>query len=185
MKKIYGKCNSSVEKADSFKWRRYNPKTTSGKLCYYICSKESDLPIRNAPQKKEPNYETGTYNCCASCNQRSISSALKRNFSHILFVTRYKGKLKKYRKKCFIVGFYKIGYTAKVPDKKRIQRDGIKAAQMCFVRIEHGHRLKKVKNLRNATQCILKKKLNPILKQLEKHNIVDEYKHEVKRLGDT
>jgi|GEM_PF-3227029 len=183
MKGTCGNCQPSVGKLSRLHWKRHEQKERTGKLCYYICSEKSVLPIRNAPNKEEPNYETRTYNCCATCNQHSIKSAIKNGLSHIFFVTRYKGKIEKFQNKIFIIGYYEIGYTAKMPHKKDEWRYCIKATRMSFVRIEHGYPWKKVNNLRNATQRIFGVELDSILKQMDRHNIVDAYKHEVKCLA--
>ena len=61
-------------------WRNYSPLTHEGKLCYYLCSQQSHLPIRDVLNdqgkgyKPEPNYETTTYNRYASCNQKMASA---------------------------------------------------------------------------------------------------------------
>lgn len=64
-------------------WTIYKPSKRVGKLCYYLCSDRSVLPIRDVLNshrkgfKEEPNYETATYNWCAKCNQRSVAAAVK------------------------------------------------------------------------------------------------------------
>ena len=173
-------------------WEQYTPKQKAGKLCYYLCSTKSDTPVRNAPEKKEPNYETKTYNSCASCNQRSVQAAINNRVSHIFFVTRYTGTLKKYRGRCFIVGFYEIGQTRRIG-----KRSSIKASQIYFVSIEKAYEVnrktwrrinrngmtKDLVNLRHATQRIDGNLFEKILSCLTAgKDISNKYSREVARL---
>jgi hypothetical protein len=171
-------------------WTKYMPKRTVGKLCYHYCSKQSHLPIRDVLNdhgegpKKEPNYETATYNWCARCNRRSVHAAIRHGLSHILFITKYTGveTIGECHKGCFIVGYYKIGQFTKVPDEKYGWRYAIKASDMRFVPIKHAYRWT-VRNLRYATQRVQGRFLDKILVQLKKHDVAKKYCREVKRLN--
>ena len=55
----------------SVQWIPYNPERRKGKLCYYNCTADSDLPLRDLRARlTEPNYETATYNYCGPCLQK-------------------------------------------------------------------------------------------------------------------
>jgi hypothetical protein len=120
----------------------YRPLRKVGKLCYHYCSKQSYLPIRDVLNdhkrgfKLEPNYETATYNWCKRCNQPSVRAAVQDGLSHILFVTKYTGHNSYYAGRYFIVGYYEIGWTAKL--KGRIT---IRAKHMCFAPVEKAYEI--------------------------------------------
>ena len=175
-------------------WQDYRPSGKVGKLCYQYCSKHSVLPIRDVlndhrkGNKSEPNYETATYNWCAECNQPSISAAVKDGLSHILFVTKYSGLSKERVGHYFIVGYYEIGWTAKVE-----KRTAIRAKNMCFVPIEYAYEITderwqrinpkgktlSLRNLRWATQRIRGTVLDEIIEQLDTGDATDDYLREV------
>lgn len=178
-------------------WRTYKAKRKVGKLCYHYCSKQSHLPIRDVLNdhrqgfKAEPNYETASYNWCASCNRPSIQSAVQDGLSHILFITKYTGTNDDYVGRHFIVGYYRIGWITKTE-----QRYAIRAEEMSFARVEHAYEVtpkrwqrinkygstQRLENLRWATQRIRGGLLDEILQLLEDHNATDDYLHEVARL---
>jgi hypothetical protein len=171
-------------------WTLYKPSQRVGKLCYYLCSDQSRLPIRDVLNyhrrgfKKEPNCETRTYNWCAKCNGRSVRAAIKAGLSHILFITRYTGYQNEYHNRRFITGYYEIGRITKVPDKK--EKDGwryaIEASRVCFVPVERAYEWP-VRNLRYATSRICGDRLKVILEHLEGHDVTQEYCREVERLN--
>jgi hypothetical protein len=150
-------------------WKKYTPDSKTGKLCYQYCSKKSHLPIRDIlddhknGNKEEPNYETATYNWYRECNQRSVKAAVNDNLSHLLFITRYTGLRQEYRDRYFIVGYYEIGWTAKIG-----KRVAVRAQKICFVSIDKAYEVtdeqwkqinqqgqtQKLSNLRQATQRI-------------------------------
>ncbi|MCC6544236.1 MAG: hypothetical protein IT392_07000 [Nitrospirae bacterium] len=118
-------------------WKDYIPKERVGKLCYYLCSKQSILPIRDilddhgAGNKMEPNIETETYNWYCSYNQTSVQAAINNGLSHILFITKYTGYKEEYRNRYFIVGYYEIGGIA-IKEERRV----IQAVKTCFVPVD-------------------------------------------------
>ncbi len=81
------------------------------KMCYYISSAHSELPIRNHPKKLEPDYARRTYNQHRSCNQPSIKRVNERGISYIVFYTKYRGKNKKFKGRYFITGLFPIDQT--------------------------------------------------------------------------
>ena len=181
-------------------WKTYCPCIKAGRLCYYLCTTQSDLPVRDAKHKcrdvehecTEPNYETETYNLFCSCNQRNVHSDVEKNrASHILFHTRYHGTNESYKNRIFIVGYYKIGWTQRIHG-----RTAIRAKNLRFVSVEHAYEMtcerwerikpcgaKKLTSLRQLTQRITGNLLNEILQHLsDKPNRVNDYVKEVKRL---
>jgi hypothetical protein len=180
-------------------WKPYEPSSPEAKLCYFLCSEKSHLPIRDvlnyhrAGNKLEPNYETATYNQCAKCNQSSIHSATRDGLSHILFATRYFGSNSDHRNRYFIVGYYEIGWTAAVEHKEK-ECTAIRAKSMCFTQIENAYEItderwrricphgQPLGNLRNITQRIKGPLLDEILGHVEKHDVTDDYLREVARL---
>jgi hypothetical protein len=163
-------------------WKGYTPSKRMGKICYHYCSGHSHLPVRDILNshrqgfKLEPNYETATYNWCARCNQPSVKAAVKNGLSHILFITRYKGKNAQYRDEAAIVGYYEIGEVAVSNEQM-----AVRAKKMCFVPIEKAYRYP-VDNLRWATQRITGTLLEEILSQLDAYNDTEQYLYEASRL---
>lgn len=108
--------------------------TPRGKLCYFLCSKSSHLPVRDILNehkrgtKLEPHYETRTYNFFAASNQRHVRAAVKAGCHYIFFVTRYKGKLIGYREHYMIVGYYELDGWVATED-----RWAVRAANIQFV----------------------------------------------------
>ena len=179
-------------KSKSSQWKPYYPAKKVGKLCYHNCATESNLPVRNVLCKStEPNYETATYNWHQCCNQPSVRTAVQCGLSHILFVTRYRGRNKCYKDRYFIVGYYEIGWTAEING-----HTAIRAKNFCFVPIERAYEITdeqwqcinphgettRLTNLRWATQRIKDHLLDEIVQHLDKHNRVDDYLLEVARL---
>ena len=139
-------------------WEPHCPTQKVGKLCYYICTKESEFPVRDIRGGcTEPNYETKTYNWFSKCNDPSgIRAAVRDGLSHILFVTRYEGTKRGYDGR-FIVGYYEMGWTAEIDackarriaikaksrcsDSELEPRTAIKAKSRCFVPIEHAYEI--------------------------------------------
>lgn len=161
-------------------WKPYCPTRKVGKLCSYLCTEESEFPVRDIRLRcgcAEPNYETATYNWYAECNQGRIRTAVREGRSHILFVTRYKGKQRRYVNRSFIVGYYEIGWIAETSG-----RTAIKAKNLCFVPIEHACEFP-VDNLRWLPGDIVN--LDEIVQHLDRHNRVDDYLLEVDRLKAT
>ena len=182
----------SSKQLKSNQWKPYRPAKKVGKLCYHLCTTESDLPMRVVQcEYTEPNYETATYNRYGCCNQPSVHAAVQDRLSHILFVTRYKGRNECYKDRYFIVGYYEIGETAEI--------DGctaIRAKNLCFVPVEHAYEITderwqyinphgdttRLTNLRWATQRIRGNLLDEIVQHLDRHNQVADYLIEVDRL---
>ncbi len=178
-------------------WEVYKPTQQAGKLCYYLCSRHTLLPIRDVLNghgqgfKVEPNYETATYNWCTKCNGPSVHAAVKDGLSHILFITKYTGQDKTYFGRYFVVGYYEIGWVTKV-----VGRYAIRAKKMSFVPIEYAYEITptrwqrinpngnttSLQNLRNATQRIRGNLLNEILQHLDKYDAAEDYLREVARL---
>lgn len=175
--------------------RVYEPRITAGKICYYISGKSVVLPIRDLLNelgggcKREPNYETETYNYYKSCNQRSLKSALNRGVSEILFVTRYNGVSKSYQNKYFITGMYKIGWTGTISG-----RLFVKASKMAFVSVEDAYEItparwkiicpttiiEELSNLRFCTQTLNGDLLQEVTSLLIDHNVISDYILKVK-----
>jgi hypothetical protein len=174
--KSRGKMLAKVE------WTIYKPSQRVGKLCYYLCSDRSVLPIRDVLNshgkgfKKEPNYETATYNWCAKCNQRSVVAAVKDGLSHLLFITRYTGKNEQYKGQAIIVGYYEIGEVA-----IGSRQTAVRAKKMCFVPVDKAYSYP-VDNLRWATQRINENHLEEIINHLNAHDVTDDYLYEVAKL---
>ena len=181
----------------STQWKQYIPTKKAGKLCYYICAGSSYLPVRDvlgechSTCKTEPNYETDSYNYCASCNQIHLHAAVQDGVSHILFATRYEGTNSNYRNRYFIVGYYEIGWAAEIGG-----RVAIRAKNLCFVPIEHAYEItderwrcinpqgmtSRLANLRWVTQRISENLLDTIVRHLDSYNRVTDYLLEVARL---
>lgn len=184
-------CGSSKQSKLS-QWELYCPTKKVGKLCYYNCTMESDLPVRDVLRgSTEPNYETATYNWYWCCNQLSVHAAVQDSLSHILFVTRYRGRNECYKDRYFIVGYYELGWTAEING-----RTAIRAKNFCFVPIEHAYEITderwqrinphggttSLTNLRWATQRVCGNLFDEIVQHLNEHNQVDDYLLEVARL---
>lgn len=175
-------------------WKTHCPSPMiAGRFCYYRCTTQSDLPVREVEYGcTEPNYETETYNLFCSCNQQNVHSDVQNDgLSHILFSTRYHGRNESYEDRIFIVGYYEIGWTQRIHG-----RTAIRAKNLHFVSVEHAyeitdkrwkrikpHGAEKLTNLRYLTQRITGDLLDEILQHLaDKQNHVDDYVKEVKRL---
>ncbi len=110
---------------------------TQGKLCYFLCAQSSHLPIRDVLNeqkkgiKREPNYETQTYNLFAESNQRHVRAAVKAGCRYVFFVTRYKGKLSWCWNRYMVVGYYELDGWAPVGD-----RWAVRASHVRFVAAE-------------------------------------------------
>ena len=172
-------------KSKSSQWKPYCPAEKVGKLCYHNCTAESKFPMRNVLCKStEPNYETATYNWYQCCNQPSVRTAVQCGLSHILFVTRYRGRNECYKDRYFIVGYYEIGWTAEING-----HTAIRAKNLCFVSVEHAYEITdeqwqcinphgettRLTNLRWATQRISGNLLDKIVQHLDKNSRVDDY----------
>lgn len=177
--------------------KEYKATRVAGKLCYFTCGKFSRLPIRDflneqhSGFKKEPSYETASYNYFKSCNNRSLVSAINRGVSHILFVTRYQGQIADYQGRYFITGFYEIGLVGENFER----RIYIEASKMAFTEIQNAFEVtadmwKKIcpttsrselRNLRWCTQVVKGPLLSEILFQLNDHNVVNDYIKQLKR----
>lgn len=177
---------------DPVQWISYTPKRREGKLCYHNCTEDSELPLRDVLyESTEPNYETATYNWCDRCNQPSVRSAVNKGLSHILFITRYKGKTSAYAERYFIVGYYEIGWTAEIEGNV-----AVRPKNFSFVPIEHAYEItperwqriniygntQYLSSLWHATQRIGGDLLAEIIGQLDKHNRVTDYLKEVAQL---
>ncbi len=180
------------KQSKSFQWKPYRPDKKVGKLCYHKCTTEADLPMRIVQcEYTEPNYETATYNWHQCCNQRSVRTAVQDSLSHLLFVTKYKGKNSCYVGRYFIVGYYELGWTAEING-----RTAIRAKNFCFVPIEYAYEITDERwqrinsdgsttcltNLRSATQRISGNLLDKIVQHLDNYDRTDDYLLEVARL---
>jgi len=158
------------------KWERYSPKIKSSYLDWYFCDMQSkEYPIRDVTtrRKPEPHYEDGTFNMYASCNQRNLNKALKDSVSHIFFFTRYMGSDKKYRKKYFITGYFKIGQTCLVQHKKNQLEKVAIASNWKFFKISDAKELskilgQKIHNGRDPPKRLDEKDTKKILKHFSK-----------------
>ena len=174
-------------------WKTHRPSSMiAGRLCYYRCTTQSDLPVREVEYGcTEPNYETKTYNLFQSCNQQNVRSDVQYGLSHILFLTRYHGRNESYKNRFLIVGYYEIGYSQRIHG-----RTAIRAKNLHFVPVEHAYEItdkrweqikppgaKKLTSMRQATQRITDNLIDEILQHLaDRQNRVDDYVKEVKRL---
>ena len=174
------------------RWQTYHPSMIAGRLCYYLCTPQSDLPVRDVEYGcTEPNYETETYNLFCSCNQQNVHSDVQCGVSHILFLTRYHGRNESYKNRFFIVGYYEIGGSQRIHE-----RTAIRAKNLHFVSVEHAYEItdkrwerikppsaRKLTSMRQATQRITDNLLDEILQHLsDKQNCVEDYVREVERL---
>ena len=156
--------------------KRYSPKIKSSYLDWYFCDYEAEeYPIRDVTSlgKYEPHYEDGTFNACKSCNQRFLNKALKDGVSYIFFFTRYRGFDKKYRKKYFITGFFEIGKTFSVHEKKSDVRIAVKASRLMFFKISDACELstiinRKIHNGRHAPKRLDEIDTKKILRHFSK-----------------
>jgi hypothetical protein len=190
-------CDASLPSASN--WVPYTATERAGKLCRFLCSHSSTLPIRDVlnehgdGKKWEPHYEDGTYNTCAGCNQRGLASAVNKGLSHILFVTRYFGLEPAFRDRYFITGFFEIGEFQIIDD-----RVAVRAKVQHFVAIEDAWEITddrwrdinldgdtdELSNLRYATQIIDGKLFEEILEHLQcRRNAVADYLREISRLS--
>ncbi len=181
-----------MNRTDSVNWQPYSPARFEGKLCYHLCTTDSELPLRMVIEGyTEPNYETMTYNYYWCCNQIGVRAAVNDGLSHILFVTRYKGKNRQYAERCFIVGYYEIGWTDTVGN-----RTVIRPKKLSFTRIEDAYeitpeRWKRInpdgksyqpESLRYATQRLKGSLFEEIVTHLDAHDATADYLFEVARL---
>lgn len=173
---------------NSVKWLPYSPGCREGKLCYHNCTTDSYLPLRRVlTGSTEPNYETLTYNYCDQCNQTSVRAAVNDGLSHILFITRYKGKNAAYDKRPFIVGYYEIGWTTTVNGAT-----AIRPKELSFTRIEDAYEItpnrwnhinpasatNELENLRQATQRLRGNLLEEIVTHLDANDATTEFQLE-------
>ena len=110
----------NIKKGKKTDWEPLENPEELGYVCNLWSSTISNLPIRRVEKtpdgnggKQEPHYEDLTYgeNACCNRNGRNICVNKKRKRKYIFFVTRYYGKLEKYRNneyKYSIVGYYSL-----------------------------------------------------------------------------
>lgn len=167
------------------KWKPYAGTSNSSYLDWYFCDKNAiEIPIRDVSKrgKTEPHYEDSSFNFYHKCNRLLLSGAISRNERYIFFFTRYTGKIKKFRDKFFITGYYKIDKICNVSDN--IIRYAVHADKPKFVRIQDAlplHDIMKYssKNSRHIPKRLTAKKVSIILKYFQdKENVVKEYTKE-------
>ncbi len=175
-------------------WNPYFPERREGKLSCYKCNntKDTELPLRRVVGGwTEPNYETATYNYCGKCNQKNVRAAVNKGVSHILFVTRYYGKIRPYVRRPFIVGYYEIGWTATING-----RTAIRPRKLSFARIEDAYEITperwkrinsngkthELESIRHAAQRVDGNMLKEIVNHLDAHDSTTDYLLEVARL---
>mgnify|MGYP001175542264 CR=1 FL=1 len=166
------------------------PNQVAGKICYFTCGHSFDLPIRDVLNenrtgfKKEPSYETATYNFFTNCNQPSLASAVGRGVSHILFLTKYRGLKKQYVGRYFITGSFEIGWIGET-----LGRTFVKAEKMMFTRIEDAFEItperwtrihpttnrSELMNLRYCIQTVKGDLFEEITGGLTEKNVVENY----------
>lgn len=158
-------------------WNIYSGKENTGFLDIYFCDPRSKkYPIRDVRDVKgrnklEPHYENKTFNCFASCNQPLLRGRLNRKSSYVFFLTKYTGLINNYKNQYFITGFYKIGKTTWINDKR--PRFGIIASKGKFVSIDDAFPYDKLVNRRVLNSRWEKKilsedKVAKLLKYFEK-----------------
>ena len=172
-------------------WLPYSPKQREGKLCYHLCTMDSELPLRKVVEEyTEPNYETMTYNYCDICLQDNhLRPAVRDGLSHILFVTKCEHKRSPYAGRFFIVGYYEIGWTASIDG-----RVAIRPKKASFARIEDAYEItperlrsinadvKNLASVRQLTQRIPGTLCDEIVTHLDAHDATTDYQLEVARL---
>ena len=172
------------------KWKSYTGSNNSSYLDWYFCDNNvRDFPIRDVSERKklEPHYEDGSFNAHSRCNRLLLSGSVSRNESHIFFFTKYIGKIKKYRGKFFITGYYKISKISRVPDKDG-SRIAVLTDKPIFLRIQDALPLYKIvkdipKNPRHVIKRLEKKQTDIILEHFKnKKNMIKEYTRETEVL---
>jgi len=176
---------------------KWTPLATNhvGKLVYFLCTESSVLPIRDVLNdqgqgpKLEPNYETGTYNFCRSCNHPSVVATIRHGYHFLLFVTRYWGLDRRFRGQYYLVGYYDLEAWTELGTRK-----AVKAKRLKFVKIEDAFHVTpeicrkwetSYGNLRWLTQVLRGEKLEEVLNHLQRApDATCEYIREVKNLSD-
>ena len=149
---------------DEINWDNYSIDEQTGFLDAYYCDPRSkNYPIRDVRDVKgrnklEPHYEDKTFNCFASCNQPLLRGGINRKIAYVFFFTKYTGLIKNFKDQYFITGFYKIGKTGWINDKK--PRYAIKASKAKFVSIQEAYPYHKLVNKRILNPRWEKKKLS-------------------------
>jgi hypothetical protein len=112
-----------------------------GKICYFLCSASSTLPVRDVlgqqgrGSQREPHYETQTFNFYAAASQRHVRAAIKAGCRYLFFATRYKGKLPGYRDRYLLAGYYALEGWAEIEGRWAVRASRAKfvAAQDAFI----------------------------------------------------
>jgi len=178
------------------RWKKHDRSGSGALLDWYFCEPKSDeLPLRNITRmdKKEPQYEDGTFNACSSCNQRYLKKAVKDKEQYVFFFTRYRGQnkvlKKRFDKKYCITGYYKIDKIAPVEWKNRKKGIAIStSSKPRFFSIKDSYPLerlqkKSITNARHAKKHFDEKETAKILKHFKgKKNKVSNYIKETRRL---
>lgn len=185
------KCQIPTKK-ESKTWTRYIPTNSRSYLDWYFCDPKSlDYPLRHVSkpmEKMEPHYEDGTFNACASCNQRYLNKAQKNGERYVFFFTEYKGQnkvlKKRFGKKYCITGYFEIGKTKRVSWGYAIQ-----SKKSCFYSMEDSYPLKKIltkrelRHPRYPRKHLNEEDTEKILKHFSsKQNRMSDYKRETKNL---
>jgi hypothetical protein len=184
------KCQTPVKK-ESKTWTKYIPTNSRSYLDWYFCDRKSgDYPLRDVSGqgKMEPHYEDGTFNACASCNQRYLNKAKKNGERYVFFFTEYKGQnkvlKKRFGRKYCITGYFEIGKTKNVNWGYAIQ-----SKKTCFYSMKDSYPLEKIlmerelRHPRYARKHLSVEDTEKILKHFSgKKNRVLDYIRETKTL---
>jgi len=158
------KCGTAIKFPHKISNRKsYSSMDDSAYLDWYYCDPQAEeYPIRDVTTlgKPEPHYEDGTFNVCAKCNQKNLNKALKDGVSYIFFFTRYRGKIRKYKKKYYITGYFKIGETCKVHQRARPTRKAAIASKIKFYKISDAFELSKLVKKEIANARYVSKRFN-------------------------
>jgi len=177
---------------DEISWDDYSREEHTGFLDVYFCDPRSkNYPVRDVRDVKgrnklEPHYEDKTFNCYASCNQPLLRGGIKRKISYVFFFTKYTGLIKNFKDQYFITGFYKIGKTTQINDKK--PRYAIKASKAKFVSIQEAYPFQKlvnkeILNSRNAKKKLSKVQVKKLINYFEKtKDVSKKYSSETREL---
>ena len=176
MKKFKSSLPMFKEQKKKIEYKKYLGKPT-GYLDWYYSDPRSSLPIRDVTKrkgknKKEPNYEKGTFNEHASCNVPLLNGAIKLMHGYIFFFTEFKGKY-------LITGYYKIsGITKKKIIDSKGERYAIKADQVGFYSAKDSYPLQKLfsKPVRNPRWVKPKH-----LTESQTKEILDHFKNKINK----
>jgi len=162
---------------EQISWDDYSTKEYTGILDSYFCDpRAKNYPIRDVRDVKgrnklEPHYEDKTFNCFARCNQPLLRGGINRKVGYVFFFTKYTGLIKNFKNQYFITGFYEIGKTTWINDKK--PRYAIKASKAKFISIQEAYPFeklvnKKIQNTRHTNKKLTTQQVKKLLAHFEK-----------------